>query len=178
MWIVLLLVLVVAAIIYFATKNQKETSAPKTSTKSVSEANNILQDAVQGAYGDVTLEQKLASAQLLKIFGATCNGSAGQIHQVSDIVGSYCGLMNISANQVRDSQQQFDSMDKIIDVLSSVKNKGFMDQLLYSCFCVVSINKSEQGANVLSAIFGKFGYSDDDCVEVIQKIHALGQMFK
>ena len=80
--------------------------------------------------------------------------------------------------QVRDSQQQFDSMDKIIDVLSSVKNKGFMDQLLFSCFCVVSINKSEQGANALSAIFSRFGYSDDDCVEVIKKINALGQMFR
>lgn len=177
MWIVLLLVLVVAVIIYYATNNQKKTSIPSKDTMSVSEANDILQDTLAGAYGNVSLEQKLASAQLLKLFGATCDGSAGQIHQVNDIVASYCGLMGISANQLRSSQQQFDSIEKLIDVLSSVKNKGFMDQLLYSCFCVVSINKSEQGANVLSAIFSKFGYSDDDCVEVIQKILAFEQMF-
>ena len=34
------------------------------------------------------------------------------------------------------------------------------------------------GGDAEYAIFSRFGYSDDDCVEVIQKINALGQMFR
>lgn len=177
MWIILVLILV-AAFIFFA-MNSKNEEPKKTNNRSMttSDAAYIMDDAIKGAWGDVTQEQRLASANLLTVFGATCDGSAGQIHQVNDIMASYCGLMNISAASMKASQSKYGSINDIVDVLKTVHNRSFLDQLLYSCFCIVSINKSEQGANALSAIFGKLGYTDDDCVNVIQKINALGQMF-
>lgn len=177
MWIVLILILV-AAVIFFAL-NSKNERPKKTEDRSMttSEAASIMDDAIKGAWGNVTQEQKLASANLLTIFGATCDGSAGQIHQVNDIIASYCGLMNISATSMRASRSQYKSMEDILEVLKTVQDRSFLDQLLYSCFCIVSINKSEQGANLLSAVFEKLGYTDDDCVNVIQKINAIGQMF-
>lgn len=177
MWIILILILV-AAIIFF-TVNSKNEKSKKTEERSMttSEATSIMDNAVKGAWGNVTQEQRLASANLLTIFGATCDGSAGQIHQVNDIIASYCGLMNISAASMRASRSKYGSIEDIVNILKTVQNKSFLDQLLYSCFCIVSINKSEHGANVLSVVFEKLGYTDDDCVNVIQKINALGQMF-
>lgn len=177
MWVILVLVLVIAVIFFVVNSNNKESKKTEPRSMTTAEAADTINDAVKGAWGNVTQEQRLASANLLTIFCATCDGSAGQIHQVNDIIASYCGLMNISSASMRASRSKYGSIEDIVNVLKTVQNRSFLDQLLYSCFCIVSINKSEQGANVLSAIFGKLGYTDDDCVNVIQKINALGQMF-
>jgi len=178
MWIVLVIILIVAIAIYGTKKrDQNKNLKSSISSQSIADAQKIMQDAFLEAYGDVNMEQKIASTHLLWFFAGSCNGSAGQINKINDIIASYCGNFGISSKMFKESLNQYHDIEETTNVLSSVNNRNFLDQLLYSCFCIISINKPEHGGLMFTKIFEKFGYSDEDCAQVIEKIILLGKQF-
>lgn len=69
------------------------------------------------------------------------------------------------------------SPKNMVEKLKKITDKGVLDTVLYTCFCMVRINKDETMILLLSSVFNELGYSDDEIINTVQKIEALGNYF-
>lgn len=130
-------------------------------------------DVVKELYSDMTLRQKAAAMNLMFVLAGSCPPNPSCISQIDKIMGMAANNMQISANQYKSLRDSFGGVQGMIDELKGVHNKGALDTIFLSLFSVVSVGRSEQAMQALLNIYSQLGYSEDDCLEIVQKANAL-----
>lgn len=133
-------------------------------------------DVVKELYADMTLRQKAAAMNLMVVLAGSCPPNPSCISQINKIMGMAANNMQISANQYKSLRDSFGGVQGMIDELKGVHNKGALDTIFLSLFSVVSVGKSEQAMQALLNIYSQLGYSEDDCLEIVQKANAFSRL--
>ena len=123
------------------------------------------------------MRQKAAAMNLMMVLGGACPPTPACISEVNKIMTFAGRSMGISGAEYKSYTDSFGGVKGMINELKTVQDKGAMDSLFLSFFSVVSVAKSEQAMAALLNIYSEFGYSEEDCLEIIEKTEALSRMF-
>jgi len=151
-------------------------SSNTKATMSTSKPQNDALKAVNDLYSGMTLKQKAAAMNLMMVLaGAGPNTPAyiAEINKLMSMAGSY---MQITGEQYKSYTSYFGDYRGMVNELKGVNNRAIYDSLFLSFFSIISVAKSEQALNVLLSIYSEFGYTEEDCYNVIQKADALSKM--
>lgn len=135
-------------------------------------------DVVKELYSDMTIRQKAAAMNLMFVLAGSCPPNPSCISQIDKIMGMAANGMQISAQQYKSLRDSFGGVQGMVDELKGVHNKGALDSIFLSLFSVVSVGKSEQAMQALLNIYSQLGYSEDDCLEIVEKTEVLSRMFR
>lgn len=117
----------------------------------------------------LTTDQKLAIMNFMCMFGLTNDGSEKQKNQISKLVSMMGSLLQVEQDQVNAAIPRFDTFDKIICELKTIKNKAILESVFLACLDVVRVTNSEMGHNALFDIYMELGYSVEELTGVILK---------
>ena len=177
MSIILIIIGVVGLI--FAFNARSKIDQEEKSSNSFSSANNSFDvpQEMKDLYSGMTMKQKAAAMNIMTILGGSCPGTPSNISKINQIMTIAGRSMQITGNQYKSYTDSFGGIKGMINELKNVNDRAIMDSLFLSFFSIVSIGKSEQAMTVLLGIYSEFGYSEDDCLEILQKTQALSNTF-
>lgn len=132
---------------------------------------------VKDLYSGITMKQKAAAMNLMMVLGGSCPPTPACISEINKIMTFAGQSMGISGAEYKSYTDSFGGVRGMINELKSIHDKGVLDSLFLSFFSVVSVAKSEQALTALLNIYSEFGYTEEDCLEIIEKTEALSRMF-
>lgn len=133
---------------------------------------------IKDLYSGMTMRQKAAAMNLMMVLGGSCPPTPACVSEINKIMTIAGRSMGISGAEYKSYTDSFGGVWGMIDELKEIGDKGVMDSLFLSFFSIVSVGKSEQGLIALLNIYSKFGYTEDDCLEIVEKSEALSRMFR
>lgn len=151
-------------------------STIKNSSPSPAKQNYDVPQEVKELYSGLTMRQKAAAMNLMMVLGGSCPPTPSCISEVNKIMTIAGRSMQISGAEYKSYTDSFGSIKGMVNELKGIKDKGVMDSLFLSFFSIVSVGKSEQALAALLNIYSEFGYSEDDCMEILNKMEAFSRM--
>lgn len=122
---------------------------------------------VSNVYDYLTPKQKLAAMNLMVVFGGSCSGTEYELNKINHIMSSEGQSMGISGNEMRAGTSQFNGMEGMVDALVGANHQA-LKKLFWALYCIVAVGKSEQAAHVLLGVYSKFGFSEQDCLNILE----------
>lgn len=120
-------------------------------------------------YSSMTHRQKLAAMNLMMVFGGSCSGSAEEISKINHIMTQEGQLMGVSGVEMHAATSTFTGMTGMADSLKGVERK-VLERLFYVFYCVIAAGKNVQAAQVLIAIYKDYGFSEQECFAILEKV--------
>ena len=118
-------------------------------------------------YDNLTHKQKLAAMNLMVVFGGSCSGTEFELNKINHIMSSEGQSMGISGNEMRAGSVKFKGMEGMVDALIGA-NKQALEKLFWALYCIVAVGKSEQSVHVLLGVYKKLGFSEQDCLNILE----------
>ena len=127
-----------------------KTTAPSISTTS----------ATTNLYSSLTQRQKLAAMNLMKVFGSTCPCIPQNLDKIDHIMSVEAGKMEVSSAQIREAW----------DMVNTLKgaNRSALESLFWAYYCIVAVGKSAQAVQVLLGVYGQLGFSEQECLSILE----------
>ena len=122
---------------------------------------------VSNVYDYLTHKQKLAAMNLMVVFGGSCSGKEFELNKINHIMASEGQAMRISGDEMRAGAAQFNGMVGMVDALVGANHQA-LKKLFWALYCIIAVSKSEQAANVLLGVYSKFGFSEQDCLNILE----------
>ena len=130
-----------------------------TSTPTASTTTNV--------YSSLTQRQKLAAMNLMTVFGGSCPGTSQNIDKINHIMTVEGGKMGVSGAQVHAAMDSFSGMPGMVDALKGA-NRSALESLFWAYYCIVAVGKSAQAVQVLLGVYGQFGFSEKECLSILE----------
>lgn len=122
----------------------------------------------QNIYDTLTQKQKLAAMNLMCVFGGSCSGSEYELNKINHIMSSEGRLMGISGNEMRAGASLFDGMEDMVYSLIGA-NREALKKLFWAYYCIIAVGKSEMAAHILLGVYDKWGISEQECINILEK---------
>jgi len=168
MWLIIILCLIVVAYLVLRKGNRHDVNTASSNIYPVSEM-----------YESLSREERMALLDLASMFASHIGVTSGNMLAVNSIFVPYTHMLGFNKSETMNrwgNLSNFNPKD-MVEKLKNITDKGVLDTALYTCFCMVGINKDETMIQLLSNVFNELGYSDDDIINTVQKIEALGNYF-
>ena len=122
---------------------------------------------ISNVYDYLSNKQKLAAMNLMVVFGGSCSGTEYELNKINHIMASEGQAMRISGNEMRAGSSQFNGMEEMVNALVGA-NRHALEKLFWAFYCIVAVGKSEQAAHVLLGVYNKFGFSEQECLNILE----------
>lgn len=119
-------------------------------------------------YDTLTWIQKMAAMNLMLIFGSSCSGASIEIQKINHIMSVEGSKMGVSGNEMHNATSLFSGMQGMIGTLIGA-NRVALENLFWACYCIVAVGKSEGAAQVLFTVYNKFGFSEEECIYLLER---------
>ena len=134
-----------------------KTTAPSISTTSTT----------TNVYSSLTQRQKLAAMNLMKVFGSTCPCIPQNLDKIDHIMSVEAGKMEVSSAQIREAWDTFSGMPDMVNTLKGA-NRCALESLFWAYYCIVAVGKSAQAVQVLLGVYGQLGFSEHECLSILE----------
>ena len=128
---------------------------------SLSTANNSI-------YTSLSQRQKLAAMNLMKIFGSTCPCIPQNLDKINHIMSVEAGMMEVSSAQIHAAWDTFSGMPDMVNTLKGA-NRSALESLFWAYYCIVAVGKSAQAVQVLLGVYRNLGFSEQECVDILER---------
>lgn len=118
-------------------------------------------------YDYLNRRQKLAAMNLMVVFGGSCSGTDYELSKINHIMASEGRMMGISGDEMRAGRSLFNGMQGMVEALVGA-NREALKKLFWAYYCIVAVGKSSQAANVLLGVYNRLGFSEQDCVNLLE----------
>ena len=146
-----------SSILSSSIRNERSTIPKATAPSAVAE------------YSSLTRRQKLAALNLMFCFGCgSCSNNFEHVPKVDHILVSECKRMGILKSELTSSTNMFSGMPDMVDNLRGV-NKVALEKIFIAICCIIAIGKSEETVRALLAIYEQLGFSEQDCLSILEK---------
>lgn len=119
-------------------------------------------------YSTLSLRQKYAAMALMMVFGGSCSGSPYEINKIDHIMSQEGKKMGVTGAQVHSAMSQFSDIDDMVTPLIGA-NRQALSELFWAHYCIVAVGKQEPAVQMLMGIYNKLGFSDDDCIAILER---------
>lgn len=119
-------------------------------------------------YSKLTHYQKLAAMNLMMAFGGSCSGSPQELSKINYIMTEEGRLLGVSGEEMHASTSCFSGMKGMSDALKDA-DKSSLEKLFWAFYCIIAVGKNPQAAQVLMAIYKDYGFSERECISILEK---------
>lgn len=174
-----IIIAILCLVVYkFVMKKIDTDEAKHYRNRSVKDFKPLAQEAMTDMFSGMTVRQKSAVLDLMSLLAGFGPGTFAYISKINHLMKIASNNMHISANEYKKYKHSFfENQNGLVTELKSINDKAVLDCLFLSFFSVVSETKSEQAVSALLKIYSQLGYTEDDCLHILQKTEALSQMF-
>lgn len=136
--------------------------SPKTSK------DNSAKENVDNVYSNLTYNQKLAAMNLMMAFGGSCSGTAQELSKINHIMTQEGRMLGVTTTEMHAATSRFSGMKGMSDALMGA-NREALEKLFWAFYCIIAAGKNEQAVRVLLAIYKDLGFSEQDCLNILNK---------
>lgn len=119
-------------------------------------------------YENLTRIQKLAAMNLMVVFGGSCSGTEYELNKINHIMSVEGHEMGISGDEVRRANSMFPEMRNMVHALKGA-NRSALEKLFWAFYCIIAVGESKEAVHVLLTIYGEFGFSEQECVRILEQ---------
>lgn len=119
-------------------------------------------------YSKLTHYQKLAAMNLMMVFGGSCSGSPQELSKINHIMTQEGQMLGVSVAEMHAATSRFSGMKGMSDTLKGADRKA-LEKLFWAFYCIIAIGKDPQAAQVLMIIYKDYGFSEQDCIAILEK---------
>ena len=123
---------------------------------------------VVNVYSNLTYNQKLAAMNLMMVFGGSCSGTAQELSKINHIMTQEGRMLGVTATEMHAATSRFSGMKGMSDALIGA-DRGALEKLFWAFYCIVAAGKNEQAVRVLLAVYEDLGFSEQDCLNILNK---------
>lgn len=76
--------------------------------------------------------------------------------------------MGVTGDQMRAGRNNFSGMKDMSNALIGADRKA-LENLFWAFYNIIAIGRNEQAAHILVAMYGDFGFSEDDCISILER---------
>ncbi len=138
----------------------------------VNKTNSRQQNASNGnsynVYSKLTHYQKLAAMNLMMAFGGSCSGSPQELSKINHIMSEEGRLLGVSGDEMHAATSRFSGMKGMSDALKDA-DKSALEKLFWAFYCITAVGKNSQAAQVLMVIYKDYGFSEQECISILEK---------
>ena len=127
---------------------------------------NLLRNSGINVYDELTQREKLAALNLMVVFGGSGSGNIIELKRINSIISEEAKIMRVPPYEMH--IQQFSGM---VDMIESIKNinKNALERLFWAYYRIFAACKSKEGILVLWKIYNELGFSESDCVKILEE---------
>lgn len=119
-------------------------------------------------YESLTWNQKLAAMNLMIVFGGSCSGQLHEIDKINHIMSVEGHEMGVSGKQVHSARSIFFDMNDMVNALDGA-DRHALEKLFWAFYCIISVGKSSQAVYLLLAVYDKLGFSEQECIAILER---------
>lgn len=75
--------------------------------------------------------------------------------------------MGVSSTEMHHSSSRFSGMPAMVNALKGA-NRSALESLFWAYYCIVAVGKSAQAVQVLLGVYKQLGFSEHDCVSLLE----------
>lgn len=136
-----------------------KTTPHSTQSTNVSNSFNV--------YSSLTQRQKMAAMNLMTVFGGSCPGTSQNLDKINHIMSVEGGKMGVTGAEVHAAMDTFSGMPDMVNALKGV-NRSALESLFWAYYCIVAVGKSAQAVQVLLGVYRDFGFSEQECISILE----------
>ena len=102
------------------------------------------------------------------VFGGSCSGQPHELDKINHIMSVEGREMGVSANQVNSAISLFSDMNDMVNALNGA-NRHALEKMFWAFYCIVAVGKSSQAVLVLLGVYNKLGFSEQECVSILER---------
>ena len=125
-------------------------------------------ELLREAYSTLTWNQKIAALNLMMSYGGACSGTPQEIKKINHIMTVEANAMGVTAEQMQAGINDFSSMNEMANALIGV-NKTALENLFWAFYNIIAVGRNEQAAHMLVSMYRDFGFSEEDCISILEK---------
>lgn len=119
-------------------------------------------------YSSLTHYQKLAAMNLMFVLGGSCSGSPQEVSKINHIMTQEGHLLGISGAEMHAANSSFSGMKEMSDALKGADRKA-LERLFLPFYCIIAVGKDPQAVQLLLIIYKDYGFSEQDCISILEK---------
>lgn len=119
-------------------------------------------------YDSLTWNQKMAALNLMIVFGGSCSGQAHEVNKINHIISREGQEMGASGDQVHSASSCFSDMDDMVQALNGASRQA-LEKLFWAFYNIVAVGKSSQAALVLLEVYNKLGFTEQECISILER---------
>lgn len=123
--------------------------------------------ASSSVYSPLSQRQKFAAMNLMKVFGSTCPCIPQNLDKIDHIMSVEAGKMEVSSAQIHEAWDTFSGMPDMVNTLKGA-NRCALESLFWAYYCIVAVGKSAQAVQVLLGVYGQLGFSEHECLSILE----------
>jgi hypothetical protein len=77
------------------------------------------------------------------------------------------GKMEVSSDHIREAWDTFSGMPDMVNTLKGA-NRSALESLFWAYYCIVAVGKSAQAVQVLLGVYGQLGFSEQECLSILE----------
>jgi len=124
--------------------------------------------STDNVYSNLTYNQKLAAMNLMMVFGGSCSGSPQELSKINHIMTQEGQMLGVSVAEMHAATSRFSGMKGMSDTLKGADRKA-LEKLFWAFYCIIAVGKDPQAAQVLMIIYKDYGFSEQDCIAILEK---------
>lgn len=125
--------------------------------------------SVHKVYSSMSFRQKVAAMNLMTFFGGSCSGNPQEINKINHIMTVSGREMGISEDEVHAGWSNFSGMEDMVNAIKDV-DRSALERLFWSYFCIVGVGKSPEAVQMLLGVYRKLGFTEEECISILEKI--------
>ena len=137
----------------------RKTTANSSQLTNVSNSSDV--------YSYLTQRQKLAAMNLMTVFGGSCPGTSQNLGKINHIMSVEGGKMGVTGAEVHAAMDTFSGMPDMVNTLKGANRKA-LESLFWAYYCIVAVGKSAQAVQVLLGVYKDWGFSEQECVAILE----------
>ena len=138
----------------------RNTTADSSKSINVSNSSNV--------YSYLTQRQKLAAMNMMTVFGGSCPGTSQNLDKINHIMSVEGSKMGVTGAEVHAAMDTFSGMPDMVNTLKGTDRKT-LESLFWAYYCIVAVGKSAQAVQVLLGVYKEWGFSEQECIAILEK---------
>lgn len=118
-------------------------------------------------YSALTQRQKLAAMNLMIVFGGSCPGTSQNIDKINHIMSVEGSKMGVSGDEVHAAMDTFSGMPGMVNTLKGANRKA-LESLFWAYYCIIAVGKSAEAVQVLLGVYKDLGFSEQECITILE----------
>ena len=109
----------------------------------------------------------MAAMNLMTVFGGSCPETSQNLDKINHIMSVEGGKMGVTGSEVHAAMDTFSGMPDMVNTLKGT-DRSALKSLFWAYYCIVAVGKSAQAVQVLLGVYRDLGFSEQECVSILE----------